>query len=216
MILFSALFAADGVLLSLAISAVFTLSVFAHFFFFQCVAHLAPFPGSLNSRQFPTLSRFSPIGFLPIRVSRHSHTFRSRVYWENGREMGVFRTHTGGRCCFDILKTGELPMKENALKELCIDELRDIYSAENQLTKALPKMAKAATSDELRAGFEEHLERTKGHVERLERIFKELGEKPTGKAGRRRRGPLCRGGGRIPGATRCAPPSFWPRIFRPG
>jgi ferritin-like metal-binding protein YciE len=48
-------------------------------------------------------------------------------------------------------------MKENALKELYIDELRDIYSAENQLTKALPKMAKAATSEELRSGFEEHL-----------------------------------------------------------
>jgi ferritin-like metal-binding protein YciE len=72
-------------------------------------------------------------------------------------------------------------MKENVLKELYIDELRDIYSAENQLTKALPKMAKAATSDELRTGFEEHLEQTKGHVERIERIFKVLGEKPTGK-----------------------------------
>lgn len=72
-------------------------------------------------------------------------------------------------------------MKESALKELYIDELRDLYSAENQLTKALPKMAKAATSDELRAGFEEHLEQTKGHVDRLEQIFKELGEKPTGK-----------------------------------
>lgn len=72
-------------------------------------------------------------------------------------------------------------MKESALKELYIDELRDIYNAENQLTKALPKMAKAATSEELRAGFEEHLEQTKGHVERLDRIFKEFGEKPTGK-----------------------------------
>ena len=72
-------------------------------------------------------------------------------------------------------------MKENALKELYIDELRDIYNAENQLTKALPKTAKAATSDELRAGFEEHFEQTKGHVERLEQIFQELGEKPTGK-----------------------------------
>ena len=72
-------------------------------------------------------------------------------------------------------------MKENALKELYIDELRDIYSAENQLTKALPKMAKAATSDELQAGFEEHLEQTKGHVQRLEQIFSQLGEKPTGK-----------------------------------
>ncbi len=72
-------------------------------------------------------------------------------------------------------------MKEKALKELYIDELRDIYSAENQLTKALPKMAKAATSEELRAGFEEHLEQTQGHVNRLEQIFEELGEKPTGK-----------------------------------
>src|ERR1700742_3853751 len=72
-------------------------------------------------------------------------------------------------------------MKENALRELYVDELRDIYSAENQLVKALPKMAKAATSDDLRAGFEDHLEQTKGHVQRLEKIFAELGEKPTGK-----------------------------------
>lgn len=72
-------------------------------------------------------------------------------------------------------------MKESMLKELYIEELRDIYNAENQLTKALPKMAKAACSDELRTGFGEHLEQTKGHVERLDRIFKDLGEKPTGK-----------------------------------
>lgn len=52
-------------------------------------------------------------------------------------------------------------MKTNGLKELYIDELRDIYNAENQLTKALPKMAKAANSDELRSGFEEHFEQTK-------------------------------------------------------
>src|SRR5277367_3417047 len=72
-------------------------------------------------------------------------------------------------------------METNALKELYIDELRDIYNAENQLVKALPKMAKAATSNELRAGFEGHLEQTKGHVQRLEEILNELGEKPTGK-----------------------------------
>lgn len=72
-------------------------------------------------------------------------------------------------------------MKHNALKELYVDELRDIYNAEQQLTKALPKMAKAATSEELRAGFEEHLEQTRGHVQRLEQIFDDLGEKPTGK-----------------------------------
>jgi len=72
-------------------------------------------------------------------------------------------------------------MEHQALKELYVDELKDIYNAENQLVKALPKMAKAATSDDLRTGFEEHLEQTRGHVQRLEQIFKALGEKPTGK-----------------------------------
>jgi ferritin-like metal-binding protein YciE len=72
-------------------------------------------------------------------------------------------------------------MEHQALKELYIDELRDIYNAENQLVKALPKMAKAANSEELRSGFEEHLEQTRGHVQRLEQIFKALGEKASGK-----------------------------------
>ena len=72
-------------------------------------------------------------------------------------------------------------MPEQGLKELFIDELKDLYNAENQLVKALPKMAKAAESPELKAGFEEHLEQTKGHVERLESIFSKLGENPKGK-----------------------------------
>jgi ferritin-like metal-binding protein YciE len=72
-------------------------------------------------------------------------------------------------------------MEQKALKELYVDELRDIYNAENQLVKALPKMAKAATSRDLRAGFENHLEQTRGHVQRLERIFESLEEKPAGK-----------------------------------
>ena len=72
-------------------------------------------------------------------------------------------------------------MNENALKELYVDELRDIYSAEQMLTKALPKMAKAALSPELRAGFEKHLGQTRGHLERLEKIFDSLDENPNGK-----------------------------------
>src|SRR6201987_3704562 len=76
---------------------------------------------------------------------------------------------------------GRKEMQENQLKEIYVEELKDLYSAENQLVKALPKMAKAATSDELRAGFEEHLEQTKGHVQRLDEIFADIGEKPTGK-----------------------------------
>src|ERR1700675_399076 len=72
-------------------------------------------------------------------------------------------------------------MNRNTLRELYIDELRDVYDAENQLVKALPKMAKASTSEDLRSGFEEHLEQTKVHVDRLEQIFSNLGEKPSGK-----------------------------------
>ncbi len=72
-------------------------------------------------------------------------------------------------------------MELATLKDLYVDELKDLYSAENQLTKALPKMAKAATEPALKKAFEHHLEQTKGHIERLEQIFTALGEKPTGK-----------------------------------
>jgi ferritin-like metal-binding protein YciE len=72
-------------------------------------------------------------------------------------------------------------MAKEALKNLYIEELRDLYDAENRLVKALPKLAKAAESEELRAGFEEHLEQTKGHVDRLPQIFESLDERPGGK-----------------------------------
>jgi ferritin-like metal-binding protein YciE len=72
-------------------------------------------------------------------------------------------------------------MKLDTLKKLYVEELRDLYNAENQLLKALPKMAKGASSDELRQAFEDHLAETKGHVERLDEIFEELDESPKGK-----------------------------------
>jgi ferritin-like metal-binding protein YciE len=68
-----------------------------------------------------------------------------------------------------------------SLNELFVEQLRDLYDAENQLIKALPKMAEGANSDELRQGFEEHLEQTKGHAQRIEQIFQQLGEKVKGK-----------------------------------
>jgi ferritin-like metal-binding protein YciE len=73
-------------------------------------------------------------------------------------------------------------MKESALKELYLKELRDIYDAEKQITKALPKMVKAASSTELRRGFEMHLDQTKNHVSRLEQIFESLDESPKGES----------------------------------
>lgn len=67
------------------------------------------------------------------------------------------------------------------LKTLYVNELKDLLDAENQLVKALPKMAKATTSSELRSGIEHHLEQTKGHAKRIEQILEALGEEPKGK-----------------------------------
>ena len=72
-------------------------------------------------------------------------------------------------------------MELETLRALYVDELKDLYSAENQILKALPKMAKAATNEDLKAGFLEHLEQTQGQVERLEQIFEKLDVKPRGK-----------------------------------
>lgn len=71
-------------------------------------------------------------------------------------------------------------MSSQSLEELFQTQIKDAYNAETQLVKALPKMAKAATLPELRAGFQEHWEQTKGHVERLEQVAQELGFKPSG------------------------------------
>jgi len=69
------------------------------------------------------------------------------------------------------------PKEEDALKELFVDELKDIYWAEQHLVKALPKMIKGATSDELKQTITEHLEQTKNHVTRLDDVFASIGEK---------------------------------------
>ena len=71
-------------------------------------------------------------------------------------------------------------MKMETLQELYLEQLKDIYDAENQLMKALPKMAKEATNEELKAAFEQHLEQTEEQISRLDRIFEELGEKAKG------------------------------------
>lgn len=72
-------------------------------------------------------------------------------------------------------------MKLETLQDLYVEELKDLYSAENQILKALPKMVEAAASPQLKADFEEHLNQTKEHVSRLERIFEGLGKSPRGK-----------------------------------
>src|ERR1700759_3437800 len=75
----------------------------------------------------------------------------------------------------------ENTMPEKNLEDLFLDTLKDIYYAEKQILKALPKMAKAADSDQLRAAFEKHHDETEGQIERLEQIFETLGKPARGK-----------------------------------
>ena len=72
-------------------------------------------------------------------------------------------------------------MSADTMEKLFIEELKDLYSAEKQITRALPKMAKNATNDQLRQGFETHLEETRGQIERLDRVFEILGKTSSGK-----------------------------------
>jgi len=102
-------------------------------------------------------SRFLLVGGTAYRVYNKRNQNQDR----KGKERGIMNLDT--------------------LKELYVNELRDLYNAENQLVKALPKMVKGVSSDELKEAFEKHLEQTKGHVERLEEVFEELGQKTKGK-----------------------------------
>jgi ferritin-like metal-binding protein YciE len=72
-------------------------------------------------------------------------------------------------------------MEMESLQELLVEEMRDIYNAEKQLLKALPKMAKTATNPQLKKAFETHTRETEGHVQRLEKAFEKLGKKASGK-----------------------------------
>jgi ferritin-like metal-binding protein YciE len=71
-------------------------------------------------------------------------------------------------------------VKLNSLRDLYINELKDLYDGEQRIIKALPDMAEAANSADLRQAFEDHLSQTRNHVQRLERIFQELDESPKG------------------------------------
>jgi ferritin-like metal-binding protein YciE len=88
-------------------------------------------------------------------------------------------------------------MKLETLRELLIDELKDLYSAETQITKALPKLVEASTAPSLQQAFEHHLGETKNHVSRLEQIFDRLNESPRGKTCEGMKGLLKEGDERV-------------------
>jgi ferritin-like metal-binding protein YciE len=95
---------------------------------------------------------------------------------------------------FTTLKSLEANMKIESLRDLYLEQLQDLYNAEQQLIKALPKMAKAASSEELKAAFEEHLEKTRGHAQRIETICEGMGEKASGKKCKAMEGLVKEGG----------------------
>jgi ferritin-like metal-binding protein YciE len=126
---------------------------------------------------------------MPISIAQRSGKMQTRLRWREQlpeRSRGE-RTARRLRHGFGITHAVRLRTKEKTmpkitnLRDVYIEQLKDLYSAETQLIKALPKMAKAATNPELAQGFEEHLEQTKEHAVRLEQIFETLEEKPTGK-----------------------------------
>jgi len=94
----------------------------------------------------------------------------------------------------DAKQSEEKSMAQETLKILYVDELRDLLDAENQLIKAIPKMAEASSSAELRSSFEHHLEQTKNHAKRLEQILRVLGEEPKGKKCKGMQGIVAEGG----------------------
>lgn len=84
-------------------------------------------------------------------------------------------------------------MSVNSMEKLFVDELKDIYSAENQITKALPKMIKAASSSELKSAFEHHLKETEEQITRLEKVFEKLDASPKGKTCEGMKGVIAEG-----------------------
>jgi len=84
-------------------------------------------------------------------------------------------------------------MKLESLRDLLLEQVGDIYDAETRITKALPKMAKAATAPELKQAFEKHFKETQIHVQRLEEVFEHLGEKPKRKACKAMEGLIAEG-----------------------
>lgn len=121
-------------------------------------------------------------------ASRTSSNSRTGAKTQTGAksQMGsssqtASRSQTSARAQAQPGSRKNAPVEDSKLKEFFIDELKDIYWAEQKLVKTLPKLAKAATSDELKAAFTDHLEETKTHVQRLEQAFKMIGEKASAK-----------------------------------
>src|SRR5712691_9034778 len=146
------------------------------------------------NRQFPFPRQFRVVRIIKTLRwlrTRHARRVSVRSRADSSKISGTLSEHRLASTLLHlILATATPPIDQNErtdamaaenLKELFVEELRDMYDAEKQLTKALPKMARAAENEELRSAFEDHFEITKGHVSRCEEVFKLLGIPARGK-----------------------------------
>jgi len=111
-----------------------------------------------------------------------------------------FQKHSFGEAIYTVSATSkEMSMPVNTLEDLLVEQLRDLYDAEKQLVRALPKMAEAANSEDLQQAIQSHLEETKNQVSRLERVFQELDRPAKGKTCQAMRGLVEEGGEALDG-----------------
>src|SRR5262245_58288467 len=121
----------------------------------------------------------APAPMFPPNAPRQKSDARPRIRPHGGGGAQCLRSRLP-RCIPQRPANSQIPPVMSSvasLKELLVEELKDLYSAEKQLVKALPKMAKAASNPDLQQGFTDHLEETRGHVERLEQAFRKLDTK---------------------------------------
>jgi ferritin-like metal-binding protein YciE len=117
----------------------------------------------------------TPRSYYGVGVRPHSR----RARWQLGRVAMALRMQRGAR---NAQSSGGVEMPDmNTLQDLFADELRDVYDAEKQIVKALPKLIKSVSDPSLKEALSSHLEETRGHVERLEQVFESLELKPRGK-----------------------------------
>lgn len=113
----------------------------------------------------------------PIKIFDMKQTENASTMTESKKEANGKDEQTSAAS----KNTAKVEKKDSLLEKFFTDQLKDIYYAEQQLTKSLPKMEEAATSEELKEAFNDHLHQTQKHVKRLEKVFNLLGKKPEGK-----------------------------------
>ncbi len=117
----------------------------------------------------------------PMTDTKSSNEAKGDEWPSSASDLKNVRSLTGNQTSEEEKNSEKKPAGESLLEKFFNDQLKDIYYAEQQLLKAIPKLEEAATTEELKEAFSDHLHQTQKHVKRLEKVFKLLGKKPEGK-----------------------------------